>query len=101
MNVLGIMGKMYKGLQQPQKAVDTYQARTGHTAAVGRSHGGSGNPLQRRLTERDRGNVQEARTHIEHVMTIVEDIRTKVTSQDLRTSDFASVKVLSSFTSTC
>ncbi|HEY9724924.1 MAG TPA: CHAT domain-containing protein, partial [Chroococcales cyanobacterium] len=44
------------------------------------------------ITQRDRGNLNEARTQIEAAIKIVEDIRTRVTSQELRTSYFASVQ---------
>ncbi|MGI8502593.1 MAG: CHAT domain-containing protein, partial [Hassallia sp.] len=40
--------------------------------------------------ERDRGNLQQALTQIQAAVNIIEDLRTKVDSQDLRTSYFAS-----------
>jgi CHAT domain-containing protein len=43
-------------------------------------------------TERDRNNLEAARTQIESTIAIVEDVRTKVTSQELRTSYFSSVQ---------
>jgi CHAT domain-containing protein len=47
---------------------------------------------QAAITQRDKGNLNEARTQIEAAIKIVEDIRTRVTSQELRTSYFASVQ---------
>ena len=42
--------------------------------------------------ERDRGNLSEARQAVESALAIVESQRTKVTSQDLRASYFATVR---------
>ena len=42
--------------------------------------------------ERDRGNLSEARREVEAALAIVESQRTKVTSQDLRASYFATIR---------
>ena len=42
--------------------------------------------------ERDRGNLSQAKQHLEAALAIVESQRTKVLSQDLRTSYFATVR---------
>ena len=44
------------------------------------------------LLERSKNNLQPALTHIEAAINIIEDLRTKIDSQDLRTSYFASVQ---------
>ena len=91
-NVLGIMGKIYKGLQQPQQAIDTYTQALAIWRQLGDRTGEADTLYQVALIERERGNWHASRTHIENVLTIVEDIRTKVTSQDLRTTYLASVQ---------
>jgi CHAT domain-containing protein/Tfp pilus assembly protein PilF len=91
-NVLGIIGKIYKGLKQPQKAIDTYNQELALRRQLGDRTGEAETLYNAALTERDRNNLNEARTQIENVIKIVEDIRTKVTSQELRTSYFASVQ---------
>ncbi|HEX6732028.1 MAG TPA: CHAT domain-containing tetratricopeptide repeat protein, partial [Pyrinomonadaceae bacterium] len=59
----------------------------------------SADPVSEALTlynlahlERDRGNLDEARRQIEKAVEIVESLRTKVSSQDLRTTYFATVR---------
>ena len=42
--------------------------------------------------ERDRGNLAEARTQIETALTIIESLRSKVATHELRASYFATVQ---------
>ena len=42
--------------------------------------------------ERDRGNLRDARAHVEEAFTLVESLRTRIASQQLRASFFASVQ---------
>ena len=91
-NVLGNLGKIYQALQQPDKALDTYNQELVLRRQLGDRTGEAETLYNLALTQRNKGNLNIARTQIEDVIKIVEDIRTKVTSQELRTSYFASVQ---------
>ncbi len=91
-NVLGNIGKIYKALQQPEKALETYSQELVVRRELGDRTGEAQTLYNVALTQRDTGNLNAARTQIEDVIKIVEDIRTKVTSPELRTSYFASVQ---------
>jgi CHAT domain-containing protein/Flp pilus assembly protein TadD len=100
-NVLGNIGKIYKGLKQPQKAIDIYNQQLLLRRQLGDRTGEAETLYNTAQAERDRplggtegnrGNLNEARKQIEAALKIVEDIRTKVTSPELRTSYFASVQ---------
>ncbi|WP_263973535.1 hypothetical protein [Atlanticothrix silvestris] len=41
------------------------------------------------LLERYRGNLQQAQTHIQAAIEIIEDLRTKIADKELRASYFA------------
>ena len=89
---LNYIGQTYETLKQPDRAL-TYYGR-----ALERSHK-SADPAGEALTlynlahlERDRGNLKEAKRHIEAAVAIVESQRTNVSSHDLRTSYLARVR---------
>jgi CHAT domain-containing protein/Flp pilus assembly protein TadD len=91
-NVLGNIGKTYKALKQPQKAIATYERELVLRRQLGDRTGEAETLYNTAEAERERGNLNAAQTQIEATLKIVEDIRTKVTSPELRTSYFASVQ---------
>ena len=91
-NVLGNIGKAYNSLKQPEKAINSYNQELKLRQKLGDRTGVADTLYNIAVTESDRNNFQAARTQIESVIAIVEDIRTKVTSQELRSSYFASIQ---------
>ncbi|MFN6569425.1 tetratricopeptide repeat protein [Dendronalium sp. ChiSLP03b] len=90
--VLGNIGNSYNALKQPQQAIATYNQQLTLLRTLGDRTSEADTLYYIALTERDRGNLQAARTQIESTIKIVEDTRSKVTSQELRTSYFATVQ---------
>ncbi|WP_242072155.1 CHAT domain-containing protein [Nostoc sp. FACHB-110] len=91
-NVIGNIARTYNALKQPQQALATYNQELKLRQSIGDRTGAADTLYYIAQTERDRGNLNAALTQIENTINIVEDIRTNVTSQDLRTSYFASVQ---------
>ncbi|MEP0781156.1 CHAT domain-containing protein [Microcoleus sp. ZQ-A2] len=91
-NALRNLGKVYNALKQYEKALSTYDQVLALRRTLGDRTGEAETLYNVAITQRDRGNLNEARTQIEAAINIVEDIRTRVTSQELRTSYFASVQ---------
>ena len=88
---LGDMGKVYAALGQTQNALKYYNDSLRISREV-EDHGVEASTLRRiALLEETRGNFSEARAKIEAALSIIEDLRTKITGQDLRASYFASV----------
>lgn len=86
------LGKIYNSLKQYEKALETYNRVLALQRMLGDRTEEAYTLYQAAITQRDKGNLNEARTQIEAAIKIVEDIRTRVTSQELRTSYFASVQ---------
>jgi tetratricopeptide (TPR) repeat protein len=91
-NVLGNVGKAYNSLKQPDKAISIYNQELGLYQKLGDRTGIADTLYYIAVTERDRNNYQAAQKQIESAIAIIEDIRTNVTSQDLRSSYFASIQ---------
>ncbi|MBE9007971.1 tetratricopeptide repeat protein [Fortiea sp. LEGE XX443] len=91
-NVVGNLAKTYNALKQPQQAIATYNQELKLRQTIGDRTGEADTLYYIAQTERDQGNLNAALTQIETTIKIVEDIRTNVTSQDLRTAYFASVQ---------
>ncbi|MCV3216074.1 tetratricopeptide repeat protein [Plectonema radiosum NIES-515] len=91
-NVLGNVGKAYNSLKQPDKAISIYNQQLGLYQKLGDRKGIADTLYNIAVTERDRNNYQGAQKQIESAIAIIEDIRTNVTSQDLRSSYFASIQ---------
>jgi CHAT domain-containing protein/tetratricopeptide (TPR) repeat protein len=91
-SVLGNIGKAYNSLKQPEKAINAYNQQYSLQQKLGDRTGVADTLYDIAVTERDRNNFKAAQKQIESVIAIVEDIRTKVTSQDLRSSYFASIQ---------
>ncbi|AFZ56634.1 CHAT domain-containing protein [Anabaena cylindrica FACHB-243] len=91
-NIFGNIAKTYNSLKQYQPAIETYHQELQLRQKLGDRTGEADTLYYIALTERNRGNLAAAITPIEKTIQIVESIRTKVTSQDLRTSYFATVQ---------
>jgi CHAT domain-containing protein/tetratricopeptide (TPR) repeat protein len=91
-NALGNIGKAYNSLKQPEKAINFYNQEIKLRQKLGDRTGVADTLYNIAVTERDRNNYKAAQKQIESVIAIVEDIRTNVTSQDLRSSYFASIQ---------
>ena len=87
---LNDIGHVYWKLGDDQRALDYYkQALSLHRAAMN-SFGESITLYNIAVLERSRGNLAEARSQLEEALKIIESLRTKVASQELRSSYFAS-----------
>jgi len=91
-SALRSLGKVYNALKQYEKALSTYASDLALRRMLGDRTGEAETLYNVAITQRDKGNLNEARTQIEAAIKIVEDIRTRVTSQELRTSYFATVQ---------
>jgi tetratricopeptide (TPR) repeat protein len=89
---LNNIGKVYKDLGEKQKALTYYDQALPLRRQVGDKGGEATTLFNLALLERSKNNLQPALTHIETAIAIIEDLRTKIDSQDLRTSYFASVQ---------
>jgi tetratricopeptide (TPR) repeat protein len=86
------LGRVYNALKQYEKALSTYDRVLALQRMFGDRVEEAYTLYEVAITQRDQGNLNEALTQITEVIKIVEDIRTRVTSQELRTSYFASVQ---------
>jgi CHAT domain-containing protein/Tfp pilus assembly protein PilF len=87
---LNDIGHVYWKLGNHQKALDHYKrALSLHRAAMN-SFGESVTLYELAALERSRGNLAEARAHVEAALHLVETLRGKVASYELRSSYFAS-----------
>lgn len=91
-NVLENLGDAYDSLKQPQQAIETYNKALALRRTLGDASGEAQSLLSIAKIERDRNNLEIAQKQIEASLKIVESLRSKVTSQDLRSSYFASVQ---------
>ncbi|MCL6753728.1 CHAT domain-containing protein [Nostoc sp. CCCryo 231-06] len=89
---LNNIGLVYSDLGNKQEALKYYNQALPIIRAVGGREGEATTLFNMAQLERDRGNLQQAQTHIQAAIEIVEDLRTKIDSQELRTSYFATVQ---------
>jgi CHAT domain-containing protein len=89
---LNNIGAVYDDLGEKQEALKYYNQALPLRRAVGNRGGEAITLYNMAGLERDRGNLQQAQTHIQAAIEIVEDLRTKIASQELRTSYFATVQ---------
>ena len=88
----GDIGMVHDALGQNRKALDYYIESLRLSQFI-EDHAVEASTLRRiALLEEKRGNLSKARASIEAALVIVESLRTKITSQDLRASYFASVQ---------
>jgi len=88
----GDIGMVHDALGQNRRALDYYIESLRFSQFI-EDHAVEASTLRRiALLEEKRGNLSKALTSIEAALVIVESLRTKITSQDLRASYFASVQ---------
>ncbi|BAY22608.1 TPR domain protein [Calothrix sp. NIES-2100] len=86
---LNNIGRVYDDLGEKQTALEYYNNALPLYRAVG-DKGGEATTLGNIASlERDRGNLQASRTNVEAAIKIIEELRTKIDSKDLRSSYFA------------
>jgi CHAT domain-containing protein/tetratricopeptide (TPR) repeat protein len=90
--VLDNIGKTYDLSNQPQKAIEFYNQALSLWRSIGDRAAEAETLYSIAGAERKRGNLDEAKKQIEAVISIVESLRSKVASQELRNSYFASVQ---------
>ncbi|BAT55665.1 TPR domain protein [Nostoc sp. NIES-3756] len=89
---LNNIGKIYISLGEPQKALNNFQKSLPLYQQVG-NRGGEALTLYHVATvQANQGNLDAALTQMKTVISIVEKLRTKVDSQELRTAYFATVQ---------
>jgi CHAT domain-containing protein/tetratricopeptide (TPR) repeat protein len=86
------IGVFYRGSGEYEKALNYLNEALTLRKTIGDQKGIATTLFQIARLERDRGNVVEARKRIEAALALVESLRTKVASQQLRASFFASVQ---------
>ena len=93
MEAWNLLGKSYEARHQKQ-ALQCYERALALSRAAEFKYGESAMLYQIARSQRDSGNIVAARKQIESAIDVIESLRTKVTSQDLRASYFASVRQL-------
>ncbi|WP_233153845.1 CHAT domain-containing tetratricopeptide repeat protein, partial [Scytonema sp. HK-05] len=89
---LNNIGAVYDALGEKQKALQYLNQALPLLRAVGYRSGEALILSNIAYLERNRGNLEQSLKQIEAAIKIIEDLRTKVVNQDLRTSYFASVQ---------
>ncbi|MDB9513042.1 CHAT domain-containing protein, partial [Kamptonema animale CS-326] len=89
---LNNIGLVYSELGEKQKALEYYSQSLSLRRVVGDRVGEALSLFNIAYAKREQGNLTEALTNIEASIKIIEDLRTKIASPDLRTSYFATVQ---------
>jgi len=89
---LNNIGSVYSQLGENQKALEYYSQSLGLSRAVDYRVGEALTLYSIAAAKRDRGNLTEALTDIEASLQIIESLRTKIASPELRASYFATVQ---------
>ncbi|MEG4984501.1 CHAT domain-containing protein, partial [Microcoleus sp. BR0-C5] len=89
---LNNIGLVYAELGEKQKALEYYNQSLPLSRAVGSAGKEAQTLYNIAYTKRDLGNLTEALNDIEASIKIIENLRTKITSPELRTSYFATVQ---------
>jgi len=89
---LNNIGLVYSSLGEMQQALEYLNQALPILRAVGERSGEATTLSNFAYLKRSQGNLTEALTDIEAAITIVEDLRTKIGSQELRQSYFATVQ---------
>ncbi|MBW4613252.1 MAG: CHAT domain-containing protein [Desmonostoc vinosum HA7617-LM4] len=87
---LNNIGLVYSSLGEKQQALSYLNQALPILRAVGDKAGEATTLYSIAFTERNQGNLKQALTQVEAAIKIIEDLRTKVDSQELRASYFAS-----------
>ena len=89
---LNNIGLVYDRLGEKQKALDYYNQALALRRAIGDRNGEAATLYLAAHVEKDLGNLNAARTQIEQCLNIVEELRTNVTSQELRAAYLSTVQ---------
>jgi CHAT domain-containing protein len=89
---LNNIGLVYDALGEKQKALEFYNQSLPLSRATRDKAGEATTLYNFAYLERNRGNLNVALTQVEAAITIIEDLRTKIGSQELRASYFAQVQ---------
>ncbi|MEG3957926.1 CHAT domain-containing tetratricopeptide repeat protein [Microcoleus sp. herbarium2] len=89
---LNNIGSVYSQLGENQKALEYYSQSLGLSRAVDYRVGEALTLYSIAAAKRDRGNLTEALTDIEASLKIIESLRAKIASPELRASYFATVQ---------
>ncbi|MEG4997849.1 CHAT domain-containing protein [Microcoleus sp. B4-D4] len=89
---LNNIGSVYSLLGEQQKALEYYSQSLPLSRAVGDRRGEASTLYSIASVKRDQNNLSEALTDIESSLKIIESLRLKITSPELRTSYFATVQ---------
>ena len=89
---LNKIGLVYSKLGEKQKALEYYSQSLPLSRAVGDRSGEANTLINIAYVKATQGNLTEALTNIEASLKIIESLRTKVASPELRTSYFATVQ---------
>ncbi|WP_442923053.1 CHAT domain-containing protein [Microcoleus sp. A006_D1] len=89
---LASIGSVYYDLGEKQKALEYYNQSLARFRAVGDPSGEANTLYSIADAKRAQGSLTEALTNIEASIKIIENLRTKITSPELRTSYFATVQ---------
>jgi len=84
------LGAAYQSLGETQKALDKYNEALPLWLAVGERNGEAATLLGIARIEQTRGNLAQAHQAIERAISLLESVRTNITSQAFRASYFAS-----------
>ena len=91
-STLNNIGFVYSELGEKQKALEYYSQSLPLSRAVGDRSGEANTLINIAYVKATQGNLTEALTNIEASLKIIESLRTKVASPELRTSYFATVQ---------
>jgi CHAT domain-containing protein/Flp pilus assembly protein TadD len=86
---LNNIGSVYDDLGDKQQALKFYNQALPLSKSVGDKAGEAAILYNLAYIERSRGNLQASRTNVEAAIKIIEELRTKIDSKELRTSYFA------------
>ncbi|MBW4613292.1 MAG: CHAT domain-containing protein [Desmonostoc vinosum HA7617-LM4] len=87
---LNNIGFIHSSLGDKQKALSYYNQALPMSRAVGDKAQEATTLYNIAFAERNQGNLQQALTQVETAIKVIEDLRTKIDSQELRASYFAS-----------
>lgn len=93
-DTLNLIGRIYEGQGRIQQALDCYNRALSLSRAAEHRSGEAATLYNIARVERTRGDLSAARVRAEDALEVVESLRGKVASQNLRASYFASVRQL-------
>ena len=89
---LNCIGRSYEDLKQPDRAERYYRKAFDLAHRSSDPHSEALSLYNLAHLERSRGNLDQASLHIKAAIAIAENVRTNVSSQDLRTTYFATIR---------